>query len=199
MAFDVNNPYFRNEVLTATPEKLRLLLLDGCVHFIAEGRAGLETKNHEAVYTNFSQARDILVELISGMDRTANPEYCDKLAALYTFVFKHLTEASFEKNAAKADECARIMKYERETWAMLMEKAAAERGAGVGAGAGTTQPGAAQPGAAQVGAAGVPSKTEGEGAARPAAPAAPAAPMKATGTYGPPARRPNAGGVSFSA
>jgi flagellar protein FliS len=127
MAIDINNPYVRNQVLTAPPEKLRLMLLDGCVRFMREGRDGLASKDYEAVYTGFSQAKDILLELISSMDRERAPELCAKITSLYTFVFKHLTEASFEKDTAKADECIRIMTYERETWAMFLERLAKER------------------------------------------------------------------------
>ena len=178
MAFDVNNPYFRNEVLTASPQKLRLLLLDGCLHFMREGRAGLEAKNFEAVYENFTSAKDIVLELISGMDASQNPEVSGNLTRLYTFVFTRLTEASFEKSIPKVDECLKIMAYERETWAMLMDKLAAEQAPG-------------KAGAPSVG-----------GRASPQTPQAPEPPQRATGTYGPPARAASntAGpGLNFSA
>ena len=31
MAFDINNPYFRTKVLTASPEQLRLYLIEGAL------------------------------------------------------------------------------------------------------------------------------------------------------------------------
>ena len=181
MGFDINNPYFRNEVLTASPEKLRLLLLDGCLHFLSEGREGLLSQDFERVYTGFGQARDIVLELISGMNRDANPNVCDKLSALYTFVFKHLTEASFEKDVAKADECIRIMRYERETWAMLMQKMAGERSAPPE----SSQPRSAPATAGAVVRATSETPTSGRG----------------VGTYGPPPRAPGGPGqgMSFSA
>jgi flagellar protein FliS len=128
MSFDVNNPYFRNQVLTATPEKLRLLLLDGCIRFMEDGREGLLAKDYEKMYNGFSQARDIVMELISGMRPEVDPELCTKLSALYTFVFKHLTEAGFEKSVPKIDECLKIMRYERDTWGLLCEKLWKEKG-----------------------------------------------------------------------
>ncbi|MFG0292444.1 MAG: flagellar export chaperone FliS [Phycisphaerales bacterium JB050] len=128
MSFDVNNPYFRNQVLTATPEKLRLLLLDGCIRFMEDGREGLLAKDYEKMYNGFSQARDIVMELISGMKPEVDPDLCSKLGALYTFVFKHLTEAGFEKSVAKVDECLKIMRYERDTWGLVCEKVWKEKG-----------------------------------------------------------------------
>lgn len=128
MAFDIANPYFRNEVLTASPQKLRLLLLDGCLHFMREGRSALKTKDFERVYESFTSAKDIVLELMSGMDHAQAPEVCENLARLYTFVFTRLTEASFEKSIEKLDECLKIMMYERETWALVMARAAEELG-----------------------------------------------------------------------
>lgn len=172
MSFDINNPYFRNQVLTATPEKLRLLLLDGCIRFMEDGRDGLVNKDYEKMYSGFSQARDIVLELISGMKPEVNPDLCEKLGALYTFVFKHLTEAGFEKSVEKIDECLKIMRYERDTWGMLCEQLWKERGDSKGAAAPTSAPAAAP---------------------------APVTPTRATGTYGPGAARPSGGGLSFSA
>jgi flagellar secretion chaperone FliS len=171
MSFDVNNPYFRNQVLTATPEKLRLLLLDGCIRFMENGREGLLAKDYEKMYDGISQARDIVMELISGMKPEVNPELCDKLGALYTFVFKHLTEAGFEKSVSKMDECLKIMRYERDTWAQLCEQVWKDRG-----------------------------QQEPTPLTHPTVtPSHRAAPARATGTYGPAAHGPTSGGLSFSA
>lgn len=129
MAIDVNNPYFRNEVLTASPEKLRLLLLEGCLRFLRDGRASMEAKDFEGVYTNLTQARSILVELISSMRTEYAPELCEKVASLYSYIIRITLEGSFEKDITKLDEAIELMEYEVETWTMAMEKLARERGA----------------------------------------------------------------------
>lgn len=169
MSFDINNPYFRNQVLTATPEKLRLLLLDGCIKFMEDGREGLLSKNFEKMYDGLSQARDIVMELISGMKPEVDPDLCSKLGSLYTFVFKHLTEAGFEKSVPKIEECLKIMRYERETWAMLCEQLWTQQRAGQ------------------------PASTPGQ------SPSQVQTPPRATGTYGPSAGMASGGGLSFSA
>jgi len=169
MSIDINNPYFRNQVLTATPEKLRLLLLDGCIRFMEDGREGLIAKNYETMYDGFSQARDIVLELISGMRPEVDRDLCEKLGSLYTFVFRHLTEAGLEKSVPKIDECLRIMRYERETWALLCQQVWQERGDQ------SASPTASLP------------KAAGQ------------SPSRATGTYGPSANASYGGGLSFSA
>ena len=121
-AFDVENPYFRTKVMTASPAELRMMLLEGSVRFIQIGREGLEQKNYEQVYEGFSQARAIVLELINAMRPEVEPELCARLGALYTYVHRLLTDASFQKSVEKADEAIGLMEYECETWALVMEK-----------------------------------------------------------------------------
>lgn len=127
MAFDVNNPYFRTKVLTATPEELRLLLLEGALHFVAIGREGLASKDFERVYEGFSQSKAILMELMNALRPELAPELCSRLSGLYTYIYKLLMEASFERSDDKAAEAQKLLEYERETWVLLMQKLAAER------------------------------------------------------------------------
>lgn len=127
MAFDVNNPYFRTKVLTATPEELRLLLLEGALHFVGVGREGLASKDFEKVYEGFSQSKAILMELMNALRPELAPELCSRLSSLYTYIYKLLMEASFERSDEKAAEAQKLLEYERETWVLLMEKLAGER------------------------------------------------------------------------
>lgn len=127
MAFDVNNPYFRNKVLTSSPEELRLLLIDGCIGFLRDGREAMVAKKFEKVHESFTNARNILVELMSSLKHEIAPEVCGNLEAIYTYVFKRVTEGSFEKDVAKIDEAIGLMEYDRETWSLLIERLAEER------------------------------------------------------------------------
>lgn len=125
MAFDINNPYFRTKVLTASPEELRLLLLDGALHFTAVGREGLAAKDFERVYEGFSQAKAIVMELINALRPEHAPELCQRMSGLYTYIYRLLMESSFQRNDEKAAEAQKLLEYERETWALLMEQLAA--------------------------------------------------------------------------
>ncbi|MBL0926694.1 MAG: flagellar export chaperone FliS [Phycisphaerales bacterium] len=169
MAFDVNNPYFRTKVLTASPEQLRLMLLEGAVHFCRAGRDALAAKNWEQVYEQFTNTRNILVELMNSLRHEIDPALCSRLHGLYTYMFNRLVEASFEKDLAKADEVIELLEYDRETWVMLMDKLAAERGQS-------------------------PAAASAAPAAPAAAPAAPAHPPRAT--YGRPTPAPPSVSVS---
>jgi flagellar protein FliS len=124
------NPYLRTKILTARPEELRLMLLEGAVKFARQGRDGLAARDYEAVYNGFSRCREILVELLSSIRPDADADLARRVNALYTFIFGQVVQASVEKNLAAADKAIELLEYERETWSMLLERLAAERAAG---------------------------------------------------------------------
>lgn len=126
MTFDVNNPYFRTQVLTASPEALRLLLIDGCLRFLRAGREALEARDHEKVHENLTNARAVLVELSSSLKREVDPALCDRLEAIYTYILRLTVDGSFQRDAGKLDEAISLMDYDRETWVLAMGKAGSE-------------------------------------------------------------------------
>jgi flagellar secretion chaperone FliS len=124
------NAYLRTKVLTASPEELRLLLLDGAIKFARQGRDGLAAKDYEASFNGISQCRNIVLELITTIRPEFDPELCERVRAVYTFMYRELVEASMEKNITRVDGVIQLLNYERETWALLMGKLVEERGVG---------------------------------------------------------------------
>ena len=121
------NAYLRTQVLTASPEQLRLMLLDGAIRFIRQGRAGLAEKNFEASYDGFTKCRSILIELLNSMRPDVDPDLCARVSGLYTFIYQVTVEASLEKDIAKADKAIQMLDFERETWVLAMDKLTEER------------------------------------------------------------------------
>lgn len=124
------NAYLRTQVMSASPEELRLMLLDGAVKFATQGVDGLEAKDYELSFAGFSRARDIVLELMTTIRREADPELADRVKAVYAFIYQELVEASFEKDVARARKTVELLQFERETWAMLMDRLASERRSG---------------------------------------------------------------------
>lgn len=116
------NPYLRNQVLSAKPEELRLMLFDGAIRFLSNARKGLVNKDYEVSYTNISKAQKIILELSNSLNRDVMPDVIEKLRALYTFIYRLLVDASTTRETKHLDEAIRLLRYERETWALLIEK-----------------------------------------------------------------------------
>lgn len=129
MAHDTNtaNAYLRTKVLTAPPEQLRLMLLDGAIRFALQGREAMDRKDFEGIYNGVSQCRNIVFELMTSIGPDAEPSLANRVRTLYTYMYSRLLEASTERNPAKLDEVVELLSYERHTWALFLDKLALER------------------------------------------------------------------------
>ncbi|MEQ8769807.1 MAG: flagellar export chaperone FliS [Phycisphaerales bacterium] len=122
------NAYLRTRVLTASPEELRLLLLEGALRFANQAKAGLESRDFEGAHAGFRQCRDIVLELLTTVKPEPDPELAERVRSLYTFMYSELVTASLEKDVEKLGKVIELLEYERETWVMLMDQLAKERG-----------------------------------------------------------------------
>ncbi len=122
------NEYLRNQILTASPEQLQMMLYDGAIRFVKQGREALEKNDLEGSFNSITRAQRVVLEMLNGLRHEINPDVCGKMASLYNFIYRRLVDGSVHKDVKALDEALRILEYQRETWAMLMEKLAAERG-----------------------------------------------------------------------
>lgn len=118
--------YKRQQVLTATPEALTLMLYNGALRFMAEGREAIEKKDYEAANTSIQKAENIITEFRV----TLNMDYdiSHQLLPLYNYVYDRLVEANMKSDLDKLDEAKHIITELRDAWAQAMKKARAERG-----------------------------------------------------------------------
>jgi len=116
------NPYLRTKILTANPEELRLMLYDGAIKFARQGRTAMEAGKIEAGYEALMRAQKIVLELSSSLNHQVEPKLCEKLSALYTYIYRLLVDANVDREPGKIDEALKLLDYERQTWVMLMEK-----------------------------------------------------------------------------
>lgn len=119
---DNANAYLRTQVMSASPAELRMMLLDGAVKFARQGRQGLADKNHELVYTGFSQARAIVTELMTSIRHEVAPELGERVRSLYAYLFQELVGASLESDIDRADNVIKLLEFEAETWRLLLAK-----------------------------------------------------------------------------
>jgi flagellar secretion chaperone FliS len=127
------NAYLRTKVMTAPPEELRLMLLDGAIKFAMQARTGIEQSDHEMIYMGFSQSRDIVLELLNSIKTEPAPEIANAVRELYTYLYGELVRANTEKNLDLLNEMIEILEYERETWALTIQQLAVEREQGIAA------------------------------------------------------------------
>lgn len=114
--------YLKNAVMTATPERLQLMLYDGAIRFTTKGLGAMQAKDREGAFNALERAQRIVLELGNGLRREVNPELADQMAALYTFIYRRLVDANVHQDEQAVDDALRILRHQRETWVLLMKK-----------------------------------------------------------------------------
>jgi flagellar protein FliS len=121
--------YLKTKVMTASPEMLTLMLWDGALRFAEQGKDAILKKDIEGSYKALMRAQRIITELSTGLKHSVAPELCANLAALYNFIYMRLVDANIKKEAKLVDDALEIMRHQRETWVMLMDKISKEKAA----------------------------------------------------------------------
>jgi len=119
--------YLKTKVMTASPEMLTLMLWDGAIRFAEQGKDAILKKEIEGSYKSLVRAQRIITELTSNLKHDVDPDLCGKLAAIYNFIYRRLVDANISKEIQLVDDALEIMRHQRETWSMLMEKLAKEK------------------------------------------------------------------------
>ena len=125
----VNNAaeaYKRQQIMTATPEALTLMLYNGCLKFMNEGKDAIEAKQWEQANTSLQKAQNI----ISEFRITLNMEYeiSKQLMPLYNYTYDRLVEGNIKSDTAMVQEAIDIIKEWRDAWAQAMKKARQDSG-----------------------------------------------------------------------
>ena len=114
--------YLKMRVMTATPEQLQMMLYDGAIRFCEQARMALVANDYEKSYTMISRVQKIISEMSSTLKHDVFPELCGKLAALYNFAYRKLIEANVDHKIESLDEALGVLRFQRETWAMLLDQ-----------------------------------------------------------------------------
>jgi flagellar protein FliS len=117
-----SDKYFESQVFTATPQRLRLMLIDGALQYarraLAHWQNGRIYEGGEALIG----CQQIVTELLRGLRPEVAPELVGNVAAVYTFILRSLIDASGKRDAAQLNEAISLLEIERETWRQVCEQ-----------------------------------------------------------------------------
>ena len=114
------NPYLKqyqkNEVETASPEKILILLYDGAIQFLNKAKIAMEQKNIPEIHNNIIGCENIILEFINTVDEENGVDFAVRIKALYQYFYKTLVQANLKKDVTKIDEVLRHLVELRATW-----------------------------------------------------------------------------------
>lgn len=108
--------YLQNQVMTATPKKLIILLYDGCIKFMNLAERAIQDKKMEDAHTNLIKAQNIVMELKATLNFEDGAAIAEELDTIYGHLNVALIKANVDKDADQVKKCCLIMQDLRAAW-----------------------------------------------------------------------------------
>lgn len=131
------NQYQNNQVTTASPEQLLIMLYDGAIRFVRQAQEAMAAGERTGKLESISKALGIVSELANTLNHEIGGEIAENLDALYHFMIRELTQANLKNDPEKLKVVHDLLSGLRETWLEAIEINRQEKG-----GAASTQPAA---------------------------------------------------------
>ena len=112
----MKSSYTRTQILTASPVKLRGLLLQRAVQEARGLRVALEADAGEEIVAHGNLLRRMVLELMSGLAEDVDLELLQHLQGITVYLYRKIGEACGDRDATAADEVIALLEFEKETW-----------------------------------------------------------------------------------
>ncbi len=110
------NQYQNNQILTASPEQVLIILYDGAIRFVRQAQQAIEEKNVPARTRSIGKAVAIITEFSNTLDYEIGGEIAVDLGRLYDFMVRELAAANARGDAEKLKPVENILLELREAW-----------------------------------------------------------------------------------
>jgi flagellar secretion chaperone FliS len=112
--------YLETQIVTATPQKLRLMLVEGAIRQAQLALEHWEQGRNEEGLSAIIRCRSIAAELIDGV-RDDGSKLAKQVIAIYAFIFKALTEAQLQRDITRLADVLAVLQEERQTWQQVCQ------------------------------------------------------------------------------
>lgn len=113
--------YQSTQVTTAKPEKVLLMLYEGCIKFVRVAKMKIQENKIADKGKNLSKALAIVSELINTLDHEVGGQLSQDLEALYMFIIDKLIEANIHNKIEDLETVERLMMTLYEAWVDVVE------------------------------------------------------------------------------
>jgi flagellar protein FliS len=112
--------YRESAVLTATPERLVVMLYDGARRFLHQAAHAMRGGDVPVAHERLRRAEAIVDHLLATLDLSQG-EVAERLEAIYAFCQRLLAEGRMKQDADQLDKVSELLGELREAWAQLAE------------------------------------------------------------------------------
>ncbi|MBP9639280.1 MAG: flagellar export chaperone FliS [Enterococcus sp.] len=111
--------YLKNQVMSASPNKLIEMLLEGAVKRIRQGTLMIENENMIKASEQIIRAQDIVMELRYSINTEVESQIPQDLIDLYEYMYDRLLLANIDKDVTILAEVQNLLTELLDTWKQL--------------------------------------------------------------------------------
>ena len=108
-----------SSIEVASPHKLVLMLFDGALGRIAQGKGAMQYGNVEQKGSRISSAISVVSGLRESLDKTQGGDIAENLDALYVYIQDIIFKAHVKNDLALLDEAAHLLGELRSAWVQI--------------------------------------------------------------------------------
>lgn len=113
------NAYKRQQVMTASPEELTLMLYNGAIRFVTESILAIEKKEMEKAHNANKRAQAIVREFMLTLDMKY--ELSKSWLLIDEYILHCLVSGNMKKDIGNLEEAKRLLIEFRDTWVQAMK------------------------------------------------------------------------------
>ena len=122
--------YKTQNVMTASPGELTLMLYDGCLRNMKLGKMHISDKLYEKANDVLQKAQAIMTELISSLDLSY--EISNQILPLYVYINEQILNANIRKDCSALDSPIELIAEFRDTWQQAIKQSRIQMYGGAG-------------------------------------------------------------------
>jgi flagellar secretion chaperone FliS len=115
MNLSARDTYLETQVNTATPQRLRLMLIEGALRQAQAAQTAWEARQSEEAGEALTRCRDIISELLAGIT-PGDTAVVRQTLGIYAYLFSALTEVQQSRDPHQLAGIIRVLDEERQTW-----------------------------------------------------------------------------------
>ena len=110
------NQYQNNQIQTASPEKILIMLYDGAIRFTRQAMLAMDAGDKAVQGEKISRVMAIVCEFSNTLDHEIGGEIATELDALYNCMTRELTRANLKGDRKALETVEDLLSGLRETW-----------------------------------------------------------------------------------
>lgn len=115
--------YTQAAVMTASPERLVVMLYDGAIRFLHQAAAAIRVNDPVRAHDRLRRAEAIIDELNFTLDLEQGGEVAQRLRSIYLFCRRRLIECNLKRDADGVAQVAKLLGELRESWEKVADGA----------------------------------------------------------------------------